>query len=560
MSRIYRLMPVVLLLSLSTACSVYRFPSSPYSPHYNGGFAGVHVPDAASIREAGVTWPFPRTPDAVWSSTLKIVSQYAGVLDIAEQGNGERRMLIVHGQPTFAKAPSGTNANMAVSKYLDVWLAIAVTPASDGKETSVSVAWVSPKTGNVAPPELLSVQPAPSKWAFWKNDSAAKTVPPIRPEEFRGGPTGQFDAIVSSLSEERGRLVAAQASSEDIAAQWQYVPRASINQFFYHLATQLYGPDRWREKLTEAETNGQPGSPRGGHQQGAVVNARDFAPPRVSSNAPAQVRKVRKDIEAVPQSEEHAQLLVEAGQWTSASLRRNFVVVHAPATSELLQSILDKVRNAAERSDVVTPYIIASPQINAFAMPNGDVFITSGMLEAVESQDELAIVVGHELDHLFQQDSRTFLLKRQNAVIQAQVIGIVLGIAGGVAGAVVAAPTVTATGAISQSASSQVMSNVVTNLVTTTGQLAGQHVGTTMVSGHSQESELRADRNAARYAFTAGFDVNAAPAVLVRMKKLRIEAEKRNEPVLSGFINAQPGLDERIDKLRGLIDGIRRDQ
>lgn len=45
-------------------------------------------------------------------------------------------------------------------------------------------------------------------------------------------------------------------------------------------------------------------------------------------------------------------------------------------------------------------HVIHSPQINAFALPGGQIFVMSGLLEFVESEAELAAVLGHEISHV----------------------------------------------------------------------------------------------------------------------------------------------------------------
>jgi predicted Zn-dependent protease len=45
-------------------------------------------------------------------------------------------------------------------------------------------------------------------------------------------------------------------------------------------------------------------------------------------------------------------------------------------------------------------HVIGADQINAFAMPGGQIFVTSGLLEFVESEAELASVLGHEISHV----------------------------------------------------------------------------------------------------------------------------------------------------------------
>jgi predicted Zn-dependent protease len=45
-------------------------------------------------------------------------------------------------------------------------------------------------------------------------------------------------------------------------------------------------------------------------------------------------------------------------------------------------------------------HVIESPQINAFALPGGEIFVNSALLGFVESEAELAAVVGHEMAHV----------------------------------------------------------------------------------------------------------------------------------------------------------------
>ncbi|HEY2338372.1 MAG TPA: M48 family metallopeptidase [Burkholderiales bacterium] len=44
--------------------------------------------------------------------------------------------------------------------------------------------------------------------------------------------------------------------------------------------------------------------------------------------------------------------------------------------------------------------VLDAPQINAFAVPGGTVFITRGLLEKMKSEAELAGVLGHEIGHV----------------------------------------------------------------------------------------------------------------------------------------------------------------
>src|SRR5579864_3177100 len=45
-------------------------------------------------------------------------------------------------------------------------------------------------------------------------------------------------------------------------------------------------------------------------------------------------------------------------------------------------------------------HLVESADVNAFALPGGQIFVTSGTLDFVESEAELAAVLGHEISHV----------------------------------------------------------------------------------------------------------------------------------------------------------------
>ncbi len=46
-----------------------------------------------------------------------------------------------------------------------------------------------------------------------------------------------------------------------------------------------------------------------------------------------------------------------------------------------------------------TPYILSSGQFNAFTVPGGNIYLTTGLLDLIKTEDELAYIIGHELGH-----------------------------------------------------------------------------------------------------------------------------------------------------------------
>ena len=64
---------------------------------------------------------------------------------------------------------------------------------------------------------------------------------------------------------------------------------------------------------------------------------------------------------------------------------------------------------------------------NAFALPGGVVVVTSGLLEKLESENELAFVLGHELGHFRNRDHLRGLGRQVATAVAATIVGVAAG-------------------------------------------------------------------------------------------------------------------------------------
>ena len=62
-------------------------------------------------------------------------------------------------------------------------------------------------------------------------------------------------------------------------------------------------------------------------------------------------------------------------------------------------------------------HVVASPDINAFALPGGSVFVNLGTIQAAESEAQLAGVMAHELSHVVMRHSTCNIAKQRNKSI-----------------------------------------------------------------------------------------------------------------------------------------------
>ncbi|MBM3499490.1 MAG: hypothetical protein FJX74_12560 [Armatimonadetes bacterium] len=94
------------------------------------------------------------------------------------------------------------------------------------------------------------------------------------------------------------------------------------------------------------------------------------------------------------------------GKQTSAAIEANYRVVDDPLIADYIETMGHILVGHSKRQDI--PYefkVIETDIVNAAAVPWGYVYLTSGLLDFVESEDELWAVTGHELGHQVGRDS-----------------------------------------------------------------------------------------------------------------------------------------------------------
>ncbi|AFY69484.1 peptidase M48 Ste24p [Thalassoporum mexicanum PCC 7367] len=76
-----------------------------------------------------------------------------------------------------------------------------------------------------------------------------------------------------------------------------------------------------------------------------------------------------------------------------------------PYVNELAVSLAASTDLEPERQAIIEIFLINNPQVNAAAFPGGQLIVTRGLLEQVESENELSFVLGHEIGHFAARDS-----------------------------------------------------------------------------------------------------------------------------------------------------------
>ncbi|SDU29477.1 Putative Zn-dependent protease [Pseudomonas pohangensis] len=187
-----------------------------------------------------------------------------------------------------------------------------------------------------------------------------------------------------------------------------------------------------------------------------------------------------------------------------------------------VQQVGEKVASNSHRSNLQYQFtVVDSADINAFALPGGYIFINRGLLAYLNSEAELAAVLGHEVGHVTARHS-----VRQQSQAQAwNILGQMVAIGTGVGAA-----------------------GDLTNVV-----------GGAVVRGYGRDMELEADGLGAQYLARSGYDPQAMIQVVEVLKAqddfARDQAAKKGQPVKDsgyhGLFDTHPDNDTRLQQVVG---------
>jgi len=148
--------------------------------------------------------------------------------------------------------------------------------------------------------------------------------------------------------------------------------------------------------------------------------------------------------------------------------------------------------------------VLDDPTVNAFAMPGGYIYVTRGILAHLNSEAQLAGVLGHEIGHVTHRHSA-------ERITQQQLYGLGLGVA-----------------------------SVFSQTVRRYGDLAQQGLGLLFLK-YSRDDERQADELGVAYATGAGYDPREVPATYATLKRVSDQAGQR----LPGFLSTHPDPGDR---------------
>lgn len=104
-----------------------------------------------------------------------------------------------------------------------------------------------------------------------------------------------------------------------------------------------------------------------------------------------------------------------AGQLLVRYLYQNAMIMDDIWVNDYVQSILMRLNNHLDNPMAVKIFVLKDKSINAFASFDGVLAINLGLIQAAQSEDELAAVIAHELTHMQQKHLLRQVLQQQNS-------------------------------------------------------------------------------------------------------------------------------------------------
>jgi predicted Zn-dependent protease len=211
-----------------------------------------------------------------------------------------------------------------------------------------------------------------------------------------------------------------------------------------------------------------------------------------------------------------------------------------PLLEDYLASVAARlVPEEAQEAGAPAPRIAVfrDPTLNAFAMPNGKIYVHTGLLSRVENESQLSMILGHEMTHVTNRHALMFNRDAQNKQIWFTALAIAASL-----GVAVAAGSQQGKGNYVTAEVLRTTSNIFLGLGLQLAFIAS-------VNGFGRDLEREADREGMDRMVKAGYDPREAPRVFALLKDDHGDGSKLE----NFFFGNHPRLDERIANTQELL-------
>lgn len=217
---------------------------------------------------------------------------------------------------------------------------------------------------------------------------------------------------------------------------------------------------------------------------------------------------------------------LSVGPQYHTEIMKQYTVYDDPELQAYVSDIGQRLAAKSHRPDLPFTFtLLDSPQVNAFAIPGGYVYVTRGIMAYMTKEAHLAGVIGHEIGHVTARHGAQRAAQQQLAGIGAVAVAIGTG----------------------------------------SGELAqmSQMLGGALMSGYGRNQELQSDGLGAEYIAKNNYNVDDMIGVIGILKDQelfaaeRARAEGRQPQAYHGVFSTHPRNDQRLQEVIKAADQFR---
>lgn len=109
---------------------------------------------------------------------------------------------------------------------------------------------------------------------------------------------------------------------------------------------------------------------------------------------------------------------VQMGQQYAQQINQQLPIVRDPESNRYINVLGDSLARVTPRADLDWQFfIVDSPEVNAFAVPGGFIYVNRGLIERAQTMNEVAGVLGHEIGHVVRRHSIKQMEQQQKGQI-----------------------------------------------------------------------------------------------------------------------------------------------
>ncbi len=191
-----------------------------------------------------------------------------------------------------------------------------------------------------------------------------------------------------------------------------------------------------------------------------------------------------------------------------------------PELQNYVDMVGQKIAKTSERPELFYHFkVLNSPIINAFALPGGYIYITRGILALLNSEAELAGILGHEVGHVTARHAVQQYTQAQSYQIMATVASI-----------------------------------FVPEFRNRSLQQLADIAATGIIRGYGREMEMESDRLGIKYSYRARYNPKAVPDFLSILKLA--SKDKEESGVFHGLFATHPDTTKRINAAKKKVNDL----